>query len=411
MQGLSGYLGATGGVGGEEGFGDLVRMAVSSRMNLGEVTGLGGITRLTGMTGTAGLATGLAGRQGIQQGTQLFTELVAQLPAAFYKATQTYFSADKIAKQGVFLASLPEIMFGAGKVDETFMKTGGGREQVESMFRSMTTPKNRAHEAFMMTALMQGGGKGQSMFDLQLRMREGLTPGNARDVFALLQKVPKNLRGYYALAMTEGSGASSDLIRSMVEGNTAIFDRLSSSELGKPGDVTGGGGGPTPGEQQEAALQASRIQLGETVAEKYREIVREFEQYVNSIAEGRLAQDAVTKMIKDVQAGLEAFQYAEFGGDMATNRFYDYRDKEIKDKANTTRERTSWQSILGFLGYPADKLAEAARGYERIGEGWSPDPIFNDRNRSFTYKGQRFKINVSVIPESATAHTAVKRGK
>lgn len=270
-QALNLYLGATGGR--IAGFDDYVKFQRLTRADMASVMNLAATERITGRQGSWGAFDVIAGRLGMNasRNNAQYVEFMQQFPSIMARAGAVVSNPNDIWRAGTMMAQLPGLLYGAGAPELGAGQLGGtpqGREQIMNLFNSIMTPRNQAQNAFLFSAIRRANPRA-SMLEMQLRMREGIMgEGNLEAVLTQLAGLPKNLRDYYLLAMTEGTNVNVGQLRDMMKNFGGFGGRL-----GRMRNVGFNGTGMFSdlenqipyGEKRGALIEASGFEAGRSI--------------------------------------------------------------------------------------------------------------------------------------------------
>jgi hypothetical protein len=342
-----------------------------------------------------------------------------------------YTGASSIIKGNADLGFAPAQ---SAQIFEAYSKSGGRPEDFRSFlefsraergsiegYTAMMTPKSQAEQAFMFSALRTAKPK-SSLLDIQLMMRGGINDADTRKAMLnAIAGVPKGLRDYYILAMTEGKGVGAgvtrDIMKEFDSGSGAFgADKI----LQKALKSTSGG------ETAESKIGVAQYELGETIKASIRQWNVVWETEMSSFLRTARVQDQLTS---EIENALKEFKSKFFGGEG--------EKKDSGDPNNFPVGSTMWQEAME-IKQGRDKIKEVAKKYdwEHFGEKEIAEkpvvkedkagkdypigsPEWNAMMSEFESKSNQFKLKsggsikvdtrVQFIPEKSGTSSSNKR--
>ena len=303
-----------------------------------DATGATAITRLTGKDikgGEIKAMEAMAGRQGITGGARL-QEFISNFPQMFQMAGIQFTDPKNINRAGWALNEMPDVLF--DKNVPEWARNPEGRQQIFQGFSSLTNPKSEAERAFMFSALHK---EGSSFIDTSLRMREGIFgKGNLSDI---LKMIPKGQEEAYLMALTEGKGVNTGVVRQMMtdlsgEKRGEFMDRWGNAEA-HGADMKqyvnnyygkGGKNNAPSGDVFNAEVATSKMESAQKTLDVVLKGVKDFEVLLNEFSSNPIAiKEAMDKALKQAR---ETLGLAEVKPSPNTPRTYTPKKNEPASK-------------------------------------------------------------------------------
>lgn len=255
-----------------------------------------------------------------------------------------YGGMSNLIKSGVPLGYSPAQ---SAQMAEAYSRAGGSMANFESYqefaraergtmggMTALMTPKSQAEQAFMFSALRKSKPTA-SLMDIQLMMRGGINdPTTRKAMLDAVGGVPKGLRDYYILAMTEGKGVGAEETRALMK----EFDTGGGGAFGAGKILDRALKNVAPGEIAEARTGVAQYDLGEKSKKWSRDLDVAFETQINAYLETAKIQNEFKDKLKDAT---DKFIEKFMGGDE--------KAKEEEYKKN------------GFAYTPARQLKESIK--------------------------------------------------
>jgi hypothetical protein len=213
-------------------------------------------------------------------------------------------------------------------------------------FQAIMNPRTQAEQAFMFGALRRAN-QGASLMDIQLMMRGGMAdPRVRRAMLEQIEGIPRGMRDYFILAMTEGKGVSAETTRALMRafetggGGISLADKLLAGTA--PALVA-------PGERAEARISKAQYDLGEAIKKTFREWNVMWEEQLNAFTATTESQKLLKKI---TDQGIEEFKrrFVEPTEDI-TERQYPIGSLQWEEQQEVRQRRKQYQwDVAMFTG-------------------------------------------------------------